>query len=152
MPRYSYLSSLWELSASLPIIRRVPLREQRHLVQELTARVEPTSKTANIDLQQKCARRGREAYSRDYLVSLEPNDPLTNFTNHYNSQLSKCFILITKTGLSPRDHTMSDYRELLDAYEGKDDGSYVSTYGSGRGRTPSICSVTLPSGEKKVCH
>jgi hypothetical protein len=127
------------------------LREHRRLVQEVTARVEPTSKTANIDLQQKCARQARDAFLHDSLVSLEPNDPLTEFTNHYNSQLSKCFILITKTILSPRDHTSSEYRELSDAYEGKNYGLYNSSYGSGRS-TISMCSVTLPSGEKKACR
>jgi hypothetical protein len=133
--------------------QQASLREQRRLVQELTARLEPASKTANIDLQQKCARQAREAFSHDYLGSLEPNDPFTNFENHYNGQLGKCFILITKTIINPRDNTESKSGMLSDAFEGKDYASYFSTYyGSSRGTVLSLCSVTLPSGEKRACH
>lgn len=124
------------------------LREQRRLVQELTARIELISKTANLDVQQKCARRAREAFSRDFLASLA-SDPFRDFTNHYNNKLSKCFVLITTHILNPKAKIMSDGRILRDAFEGN---SYAVFSWDSESNKPSICEITLPSGEKRPCH
>jgi hypothetical protein len=77
------------------------LREQRHLVQELTAKVQElpaklattTKKTTNLDLQQKCATQA----SKVFALSGWDKEPMAGFTNHYNSEMDKCFVLVGNT-------------------------------------------------------
>jgi len=119
---------------------------QETSLRELRDRFETVSKTTDLDLQQKCARQAGEAFSHDFLASLAGKDPLTNFTNHYNSKLGKCFVLININVITARK-TMSETKFLSDAFEGKSYGVY------GReGDNVTSCEVTLPTGEKRRCH
>jgi hypothetical protein len=128
------------------------LREQRLVVQQLTARLASISKTASIDLQQKCARQAREEFTRDGWESRS----MAGFTNHYNSELGKCFILIGSTSdAKTPPGTVFENKSLSDAFEGKSYAEYfwhsdtVKKYWE---VPPLVCRVTMPSGEERVCH
>jgi hypothetical protein len=116
--------------------------------QELTAKLEATIRSANLDAQVKCAEQGRLVFNESGLK----NKPLSNYTNHYNQKLNKCFVQfysMTHEGNGP-----VIYKSAVDAFEGKQYAEYY--WDNSRGKQayevkPSICDVTLPSGEKKVC-
>jgi hypothetical protein len=65
----------------------VVVREQQQQIQELKARLESASKTANLDLQEKCAKQAQEAFKSDGFEKEEG----ALFSNHYNERLNKCF-------------------------------------------------------------
>jgi len=124
------------------------LREQRRLLQELTARLKPVSKTADLDLQQKCARQARHEFSA------WDKQPMASVTNHYNSKLGKCFVVIEVTDTTTPGTAVTN-KFLADAFEEKSYAEYqwhsdkVKKYWE---VPPLVCNVTLPSGEVRVCH
>ena len=64
------------------------LREQRRQVQELNAKLE--SKTASLDLEEKCAKQAHEAFN----INGFEKDETAVLLSHYNEKLSKCFVQI----------------------------------------------------------
>jgi hypothetical protein len=116
---------------------------QFRLVQELRARIATVSKAASPELQQKCADQAREVFSHDVLAS---KDPLSSFTDHYNTELNRCFVLIHSSVVNAKDGTVLETNFLSDAYERKSYAVYRKE------NDKVICSVALPSGEKAACH
>lgn len=123
------------------------LREQRRQVQELTGKLTSTSKAATLDLQEKCAKQASEEF-KSYWEDREGAD----FTDHYNAKLNKCFMRIqwfdTIAGVTIE-------RALFDAFEGKEYGSYSWKPVKNKRPwevPPFACTVTLPSGEERICH
>jgi hypothetical protein len=113
------------------------LREQRRQVQELSAKVESMSKTASLDLQERCAKQARE----EFLKLGWARQEAASFMNHYNQKLNKCFMEVEKTD------EKGEWKSVFDAFEGK----VYGLFGQGaHGGT--MCNVTLPSGERRICH
>jgi len=126
------------------------LRDQRRKVQELNARLESKSKTASLDLQEKCAKQAHEAFK----LSGETTK-LANFLNHYNEKLNKCFVQIMSTDVKKSPGTIGTFNSISDAFEGKVYAEYA--WFSEKNKEywevpPFVCKVTLPSGEEKICH
>jgi hypothetical protein len=77
---------------------------------------QPTNQAAELsakdilDLQSKCSSSSKALFS-----TLGYDGTNSDFTNHYNSKLTKCFILIGSTSI-PDNYT---YKELRDVYENK---------------------------------
>ena len=61
--------------------------------------------------------------------------------NHYNQKLNKCFMQVESSDVMGTGKTISD------AFEGK-----VYAVLGLRGDEVKKCSVTLPSGEERICH
>jgi Tfp pilus assembly protein PilV len=102
---------------------------------------------ANLDLQAKCARQAAVMF-HELGYTMDDSD----YVNHYNMKLGRCFMQISKTkmaGTSP-----STTKSLSDAFEGKVFGSYlwINTQNKKYWEVaPWECKVTLPSGEEKQC-
>jgi hypothetical protein len=133
---------------------RINLEQQRRQVQELTAKLDSAPNTATLELQDKCATQARERFNLDW----EGRPPTgVTFTDHYNPQLSKCFLLTLyvdndikylpgKTGIS---------RALYDAVENRQYAEYFWIGEKNKKYSdvpPSTCKVTLQSGEERICH
>jgi hypothetical protein len=134
------LSAYWQAGA---------LRQQRKQVQQLSAKLESESKTALLDLQEKCAKQAREEF-KNYWQDSEGAD----FTNHYNAKLNRCFIRVQYIDTRTVRGTIFNYSEVFDAFERKvyaqwdwhteKDKKYWQV-------PPTECKVTLPSGEQ-ICR
>jgi hypothetical protein len=126
-------------------------KDQQTKLAQLATAVHEKAKTGNLDLQQKCA---AQAHAQ-YVQSGWGKDPSAGFVNHYNEKMNSCFMVIssTDTKISPGNVFMNF--TLVDAFEGKVFGNYiwrsdpVKKYWEVK---PFMCDITLPSGEKKVCH
>jgi hypothetical protein len=120
------------------------IAEIRTELQQRNASPEPP-----LQLQAKCAEQARKVFAEEgYKRGL-----LTSFENHYSTKLGKCFIEI-RDGESTRT-SISVSTVLLDAFEDKVYGTYGWSNPKGKKFwevAPYMCSVTLPSGEKKTCH
>ena len=125
------------------------LREQRRQVQELNAKLE--SKTASLDLQEKCAKQAHEAFK----INGFEKDETSAFSNHYNEKLNKCFVQIESHDAKTISGTIYENKTISDAFEGKVYAQYawhsdkVKKYWE---VPPSLCKVTLLSGEERICH
>jgi hypothetical protein len=126
------------------------LRQQRQQIRELTTKLDSAPKTASLELQEKCARQAREEF-KTYWEFRESAD----FTDHYNTKLNKCFILIQFVDTKTVSGDIWTYKELFDAFEGKDYAEYdwkmdkLKKYWE---VPPIVCKVTLPSGEETICR
>lgn len=135
----------------------VSLKDNQRQVQELTAKLEASSKAAtanakaaDIALQDRCAKRAREEF-KDLGWETEP---LASFTNHYNQALNKCFLLIQSQKIDTKNGVINENRNLSDAFERKTFGEYMRSTADGKKyweAIPFICDVTLPSGEVMTC-
>jgi hypothetical protein len=118
---------------------------------ELKARLDAATKSANLDMQEKCAKQARIEFNRAGF----DKDETANFTNHYNPKLNKCFVDIfsAKSHLTP--YVPTAFRSVSDAFEGKGFGEYMWINNSGKKYwevKPFVCKVTLLSGEEKYCE
>jgi hypothetical protein len=115
------------------------------------------SATANLELQEKCAKQAREQfkldrrdYEEDAAKAGAAKEDYAVFTNHYNEKLNKCF-MVTESQVSGT----TTYKFLSDAFERKLYGSYNWQMVPGKKYwevPPRTCTVTLPTGEEKICH
>jgi len=124
---------------------------QETSLRRLTERIDHASRTASLELQEKCARQARQ----DFTQLGWDKDPSASSSNHYNGQLNKCFVLIEDTDTKSVPDTVISSKHLEDAFEGKVFGDY--SWMSQKGKKywevpPAECTVTLPSGEQKDCH
>lgn len=103
----------------------------------------------SLELQGRCAKQAAETFKQQGFGT----ERFAYFANHYSAKMGRCFIVITNT-LASGTGTQTD-RNLSDAFEGKEYGSYVWFSSPGKKYwevPPSSCSVTLPSGEEKKCQ
>ena len=109
------------------------------------------AKTTDVELQEKCAKQARLQ-----LIDGGWKEPEASETNHFNEKLSKCFILIwSEMANKPSDGSFWINEGLYDAFEQKEYGEYIwksAKTKSYRDVPPLQCDVTLPSGEKRLCH
>jgi Tfp pilus assembly protein PilV len=97
------------------------LREQRRQVQELRARLELRSKSASLELQEKCAKQAYEAFklSEPSTLNFWGKNEMADFANHYNEKLNKCFVQIEGIDAKTIPGTILTFKTVSDAYEGK---------------------------------
>ena len=127
----------------------VAFREQLRQSQELNAKLESRLKRANLELQEKCAKQAYEAFK----INGYEQDKMAGFTNHYNEKLNRCFVEIENTSVN--SGTISTYKSVSDAFEGKGYGSYGLHTDKKKKYwevPPFECKVTLPSGEEQICR
>jgi hypothetical protein len=127
------------------------LREQRRHVQELNAKLDSMSKTASLDLQEKCAKQAREAFRFHGLEK----EQMADFANHYNQKLNKCFVEVRNTDAKLMPGEIWTFRIISDAFEGKVYAEYHWRTHKGKKYwevPPVVCKVTLVSGEERICH
>jgi len=117
--------------------------------QELAAKVEAILKTANLDAQAKCAQQARIAFSESGL----DKQAMRGYTNHYNQRLNKCFVKLNS--LKGEGKGLATYKQVQDAFEGKSYAEYFSANIKGEpvwSVKPTVCLVTMQSGEEKYCE
>jgi hypothetical protein len=132
------------------------IRELELTVKQLDSKVDEKGTTSSLELQAKCSEQARKFFSD---MGFAKND-MAGFENHYNSQMNKCFVQVSsskafKTDAKKSSSTLWTYRNVFDAFEGKEYGSFAWHDKEGKKYweiPPFQCEVTLPSGEKKFCH
>jgi hypothetical protein len=107
--------------------------------------------TIYFDLQERCAKQAREQFKQ---LGWDKQE-VAGFTNHYNEKMNKCFMLIQSTDAKSSPGTIWTNSVLLDAFEGKELGTY--SWHTVKDKKywevpPFQCEVTLPSGEIKPCN
>jgi hypothetical protein len=129
---------------------RSALRQQQDRVRQLNAELkESTSKSMTFERQGKCAQQAREEFRSEGWEKRET----AGFTNHFNSKLNKCFMEIEDTDV--KQGTLITSKTLSDAFEGKVYANYICSSDKKKKYwevPPLECDVTLPTGEKKICH
>jgi hypothetical protein len=120
--------------------------------QELAVKVDSVRKAGTLDLQAKCASQARVAFNESGLRK-EERGGLSGYTNHYNRTLNRCFVEFSDT--KPEGNGLATYKSVQDAFEGKVYGEYYWSNAQGRpgmAVKPTVCTVTLLSGEDKYCE
>jgi subtilisin family serine protease len=103
----------------------------------------------SLELQGRCAKQAAEVFKQEGYGT----EPLADFTNHYSGKMGRCFVVISNTKVT--GNVSSADKSLSDAFEGKVYGSYTWINSQGKKYwevAPSVCTVTLPSGEEKKCQ
>ena len=85
------------------------------------------------ELQERCGKRAEERFKEGYGNSIVSNGDgtviMSNYTNHYNRKLNKCFVLVMSTSI-PKDKTtrekygISTDKTLWDLNENKEYGGF----------------------------
>jgi hypothetical protein len=93
------------------------------------------------ELQEKCAKDAHDWYKRDWEDVPAPNI-VSSYTNHYNSRLEKCFVIVSSTLFGKEKKTGVEYsvnsKTLVDVLEHRDIGAYDE---SSRRAQPMQCKV-----------
>jgi hypothetical protein len=149
------LALLFVVVAALTVFtssQKSALRQEQERVRQLNAKLEEaTSKSALFDREEKCAKQARDNFRSDGWEK----HAMAVFTNHFNSKFNKCYMEIQDTDSKSTPGTIITSTTLSDAFEGKVYGTYI--WASDKTKKywqvpPLECDVTLPNGEKKVCH
>ena len=120
------------------------LREARRQMQELQAKLDLASKSANLDLQQKCAEAAAKTWKSGGFEKLKN----ATYANHYNPTMNKCFMRI-ENSIPDRSGAVFASDRIVDAYEGK---VYAElTWRLDDAGNAMRCNATLPSGEQVQC-
>jgi len=129
---------------------RATIASQDKQIRELSEK----AKTSGLELQEKCAKRAALVFEERGWAK-KPN---ASYENHYNEERGKCFILIadkdaeSTTGMTATVTWI--YRQLFDAFEGKQYADYSRHSEEGKGYSTAAvdtCEVIAWSGEKKTC-
>jgi hypothetical protein len=126
-------------------------RELERAIQQLNSKLVERTTSASLELQGKCSEQARKAFAD----LGHTKNQLAGYENHYNSQMNKCFIHVQNTDTKMSPGTIWRYRNVFDAFEGKEYGTYAWRTEKAKKywEVPAVeCEVTLPSGEKKLCH
>jgi hypothetical protein len=89
----------------------------------------PDTRKAIYELQEKCARDARDWYKHWWEDAPSPAGASinTNYTNHYNAKVGRCFILVTSLQFAKDKKTgkvnRSDEKELVDVLENRGVGT-----------------------------
>ena len=136
---------------SLAYWQAAALRQERRQAQQLSAKLDSMSRTATLDLQEKCARQAREEFR---LYGWDKHE-MADVSNHYNAKLNKCFMQIQDTDAKTVRGTIVTSKSISDAFEGKVYADYIWSTQKNKKYwevPPLVCKVTLLSGEEKICH
>jgi len=85
------------------------------------------------ELQERCGKSAEEFFKKycgDYIVTNKAGRIVSNYTNHYNRKLNKCFILVTQTSFPKDKETreelgISTDKTLWDINENKGCGAFL---------------------------
>jgi len=127
------------------------IREQARQIEDLRAKATIETKSGSLELQDRCAKQAL----LEYRLEGYEKEKLAAFTNHYNPKVNKCFMRVDNTDTTTQRGIIIVSKTLSDAFEHKEYGQYFwRTDGKKKywEVEPYMCSVTLPSGEKKTCH
>ena len=69
------------------------LVDQQRQIHALNTKIEEKTKTASLELQDKCSKQAREEYAENGWKK----EPIASFTNHFHAKMNKCFMLIEST-------------------------------------------------------
>jgi hypothetical protein len=121
------------------------LEKENKGLSEGLGRLEANSRQgAALEVQARCAKQAEVVYE-GYQFSTERSV----YVNHYNPKLDRCFVEVTDT--EDKDGNLTVFKELVDAFEGKDYGDYFWA-NTKRQAEPSMCKVTTPDGQEVYCH
>jgi hypothetical protein len=118
-------------------------------IAELNAELAAKPKPDTLDVQAKCSERAFKDFD-DWGYKVREN---ADFIGYYNAALDRCFIQ-TQTSRTTTKGIFA-FKELFDAYSGKQYGQYAWESKEGKKYwevPPFVCSVTVPSGEVKYCN
>lgn len=121
----------WQLNAE-----NGATRQQQSQIANLTSKLADKTARETLESQEKCANMARRVFAAN---GGEPNrggDTNMEFTNHFNSKLNKCFILVSAYSFK------DDFRsiDLFDAIEGKRYANYIGH---------NICDVSITRNPRK---
>ena len=123
MPRSVLLASLvlLGLATACDTSDRIGRLEKQN--QELQAEIKKGQATADYDLQAKCSKDARVWFNENW--KRDKDTLLLDFTNHYNKELNKCFLVVEYHYRLGLEGTWVNDVELYDVYE----NSKVGTFG-----------------------
>ena len=82
---------------------------------------------ATYDLQEKCAKDSYAWYKREW-EDVPASNISSSYTNHYNSKLNRCYVLVASTVYGKEKKTAVEYsmhsKTLVDVLEHRDIGSF----------------------------
>ena len=122
----------------------IALRESREEIQVLQAKLDVALKSANLDLQAKCAEQAAKTWKSGGWDKLKN----ATYSNHYNSSMNKCFMRI-ENSIPDRSGAVFASDRIVDAYEGKVYGEL--TWRLDEAGNAMRCKAILPSGEQVQC-
>jgi hypothetical protein len=105
--------------------------------------------SASLDLQAKCSAEARKTFAESGFKASDG----AGYENHYNTKLNRCFVDVQN--IKPDATVIWTYRNVFDAFEGKQYGTYAWRTEGGKKFwevAPVICEVTSPTGERQFCH
>ena len=118
---------------------------------DVNAKLVEKSETDVLGLKARCAEQAGKTFADLGYKRTE----LNRYESHYNRTLNKCFIRTESQDSYTVPDAIFAYQNVLDAFEVKQLGSYAWRGNKGkksRDVRPFVCEVTLPSGDKRVCH
>jgi hypothetical protein len=124
------------------------LEEQQKQIRDLQAQVVGLSKSEALDLDEKCSKQALA----DFHEAGYKEGGLDSFTNHYNAELRKCFILIQSADTKTEKGKIWQNKDLWDAYERKNYAAFMWRSDPAKQVKPVECHVFMPTGEKKTCE
>lgn len=83
------------------------------------------------DLQERCGKRCDEVFTKGFGKEGITNSTdkssqmMSNYTNHYNNKMNKCFMIITSTSYLSKTKDVIVMKNIFDVNENKDYGSVV---------------------------
>ena len=122
----------------------VALQEARQQIRQLNAKLDELSKSAELDLQQRCAEQAAKTWKSGGWEKLKN----ATYSNHYNPSMNKCLMRI-ENSLPDRSGAVFASDRIVDAYEGKVYGEM--TWRLDAAGNAMRCKVTLPTGEEVQC-
>jgi hypothetical protein len=92
-----------------------------------TAKAEPNK--VLYELQERCGKKASDTFKNEVGTNItktsEGGTMISNYENHYNGRLNKCFYLQSAT-IIPKDRNTSRSLQLFDLHENREVGTYFS--------------------------
>jgi hypothetical protein len=102
-----------------------------------------------MEQQRMCAAQAEHVFRSGgwSLAGAAVNGIIGAYSNHYNTRLGRCFMVMSTT--SP--HNAFSTLVLTDAFEGTTYGSFYSSWSANGGTVVAECDLTIPNSEAKQC-
>lgn len=94
--------------------------------QELQAQIQKQQASTDLDLQARCGR-----YARTFFIEgwrRDSDTVLLNYTNHFNKERSKCFIVVEYHFKIAKDSSWGNDMTLWDVYENAKYGHFYESH------------------------
>jgi hypothetical protein len=126
------------------------IQRQGNELHDLSTDKGATTQATALDLQAKCANQADETYKEGGWQG----DNYASYSDHYNSALGKCFILIENTDLKTNPNGEYKSESLYDAFELRDYGDYLELTYYDLTKAPVLgeCMITQPDGTQASCQ